>query len=99
MFRQRHKPTSFTAAWPSAREIAARLKGETRPDPSGNFACIAPSLTLSEGLMSPFFRLETLPVWSTRRPTAALGAARPRYIRATSDLTGPTRGVAPPLEQ
>ena len=39
MFRRRHKSTSFAVAYLPAREIAARLKGETRPDGSGNYAC------------------------------------------------------------
>ena len=42
MFRRRHRSASFAAAWPSAREIAAKLKGETRTDGSGNFACHCP---------------------------------------------------------
>jgi hypothetical protein len=36
-------------------------------------------------------RLETRPVSLTRRPTAALGAASPRHIRATSDYGTDTR--------
>ena len=42
MFRRRYKPASFAVTWPSAREIAAKLKGDTRPDASGNYACHCP---------------------------------------------------------
>jgi hypothetical protein len=34
--------SSSTVTWPSAREIAARLKGETRRDGSGNYSCHCP---------------------------------------------------------
>ena len=53
MFRQRHKPASLTAAWPSAREIAARLKGDTRPDGSGNYACHCPGPMHKNGDANP----------------------------------------------
>ena len=53
MFRQRHKPPSFTAAWPSAHEIAAKLKGETRPDGSGNYACGCPGPLHKNGDANP----------------------------------------------
>ena len=42
MFRRRHRPASFAVTYPSAREIAARLKGETRPDGSGNYSLPLP---------------------------------------------------------
>ena len=42
MFRRCDKPSPSTANYPSAREIAARLKGETRPDGSGNYSCHCP---------------------------------------------------------
>jgi putative DNA primase/helicase len=42
MLRRRHGPSSFAVAYPTAREIAARLKGETRPDGSGNYSCHCP---------------------------------------------------------
>ena len=53
MFRRRHKSTSFSAAWPSAREIAAKLKGETRPDASGNYACRCPGPMHKNGDANP----------------------------------------------
>ena len=42
MFRRNYRSPSFTADYPSAREIAARLKGETRPDGSGNYSLPLP---------------------------------------------------------
>ena len=42
MFRRCYRPQAFAVTYPSAREIAARLKGETRPDGSGNYACHCP---------------------------------------------------------
>jgi hypothetical protein len=53
MFRRRHKPGSFTAAWPTAREIAAKLGGETRPDASGNYSCHCPSPMHKNGDANP----------------------------------------------
>ena len=53
MFRRRHRSASFAAAWPSAREIAARLKGETRPDGSGNYACRCPGPMHKNGDANP----------------------------------------------
>ena len=53
MFRRRHRSASFAAAWPSAREIAAKLKGETRPDGSGNYACHCPGPMHKNGDANP----------------------------------------------
>jgi putative DNA primase/helicase len=53
MFRRLHKSPSFTALWPSAREIAAKLKGETRPDGSGNYACRCPGPSHKNGDANP----------------------------------------------
>jgi hypothetical protein len=39
---QYKRPASFAAIWPSAREIAARLGGDTRPDAAGNFSAHCP---------------------------------------------------------
>ena len=40
-------------AWPSAREIAARLKGETCSDGSGNYACRCPGPIHKNGDANP----------------------------------------------
>jgi putative DNA primase/helicase len=53
MFRRLHRSSSFTALWPSAREIAARLKGETRSDTSGNYACRCPGPLHKNGDSNP----------------------------------------------
>jgi putative DNA primase/helicase len=53
MFRRRYRPASVAAAWPTAREIAARLKGETRPDTSGNYACRCPGPLHRNGDINP----------------------------------------------
>jgi hypothetical protein len=53
MFRQHHRPSSFSTAYPSAREIAARLKGETRPDGSGNYSCRCPGPMHKNGDANP----------------------------------------------
>jgi hypothetical protein len=53
MFRQRPKPAFLAAAWPSAREIASRLKGETHPDGSGNYACHCPGPLHRNGDINP----------------------------------------------
>ena len=53
MFRRRHRSAFFAAAWPSAREIAAELKGETRPDGSGNYACRCPGPLHRNGDKTP----------------------------------------------
>jgi hypothetical protein len=45
--------SSPTVAWPSAREIAARLEGETRPDGSGNYACHCPGPLHKAGDANP----------------------------------------------
>jgi putative DNA primase/helicase len=42
MLRQYRRPPFFAVTYPSAREIAASLKGETRPDGSGNYSCHCP---------------------------------------------------------
>jgi hypothetical protein len=53
MYRRRHRPASFTMPWPPAPEIAARLKGETRPDTSGNYACRCPGPMHKNGDANP----------------------------------------------
>lgn len=53
MFSRRHRPTSLAVTWPSAREIAAKLKGETRPDGSGNYACRCPGPMHKNGDANP----------------------------------------------
>ena len=53
MFRQQRRPSSFARAWPTAREIAAQLKGETRPDGSGNYACRCPGPLHKHGDANP----------------------------------------------
>ena len=53
MFRQYRKLAPFAVAYPSAREIAARLKGETRPDGSGNYACHCPGPMHKHGDANP----------------------------------------------
>jgi hypothetical protein len=53
MFRQRYRSTFFALPWPSAREIAARLKGDTRPDGSGNYACHCPGPMHKRGDANP----------------------------------------------
>ena len=53
MLRRRHRSASFAAAWPSAREIAVKLKGETRPDGSGNYACRCPGPMHKNGDANP----------------------------------------------
>jgi putative DNA primase/helicase len=52
MFRRRHRPASFVN-WPSAREIAAKLKGDTRPDASGNYAAHCPGPLHKNGDANP----------------------------------------------
>jgi hypothetical protein len=39
--------------YPSAREISARLKGETRPDGSGNYSCHCPGPLHKNGDANP----------------------------------------------
>lgn len=53
MFRRHCRPTSFAVTYPSAREIAARLKGETRPDGSGNYSCHCPGPMHKNGHANP----------------------------------------------
>ena len=53
MFRRIPQAPSFAVAYPSAREIAARLKGETRPDGSGNYACHCPGPMHKNGDANP----------------------------------------------
>ena len=53
MFRRHCRPASFTVTYPSAREIAVRLKGETRPDGSGNYACHCPGPLHRNGDRTP----------------------------------------------
>jgi hypothetical protein len=53
MFHRRHRSTSFAVIYPSAREIAARLKGETRPDGSGNYSCRCPGPMHNNGDANP----------------------------------------------
>jgi hypothetical protein len=53
MLRQRHGPLSFAVAYPTACEIAARLKGETRPDGSGNYSCHCPGPMHKNGDANP----------------------------------------------
>ena len=53
MFRRRYRSSSFTVTYPSAREIAARLKGETRPDGSGNIRCHCPGPMHKNGDANP----------------------------------------------
>src|SRR5271166_506687 len=49
MFRR----PSFVVTWPSAREIAAKLGGGTRPDGSGNYACHCPGPMHKNGDANP----------------------------------------------
>jgi hypothetical protein len=53
MFRRYRRPPSFVVIYPSAREIAARLKGETRPDRSGNYSCRCPGPMHKNGDANP----------------------------------------------
>jgi putative DNA primase/helicase len=53
MFRRRYHSPFFTADYPSAREIAVRLKGETRPDGSGNYSCRCPGPLHRNGDANP----------------------------------------------
>jgi hypothetical protein len=53
MFRRHCRPTSFAVTYPSAREIAARLKGGTRSDGSGNYACHCPGPSHRNGDRTP----------------------------------------------
>jgi hypothetical protein len=53
MLRRRHRPPSFAVTWPSAREISAKLKGETRPDTSRNYACRCPGPMHKNGDTNP----------------------------------------------
>jgi hypothetical protein len=53
MFGKRRKSSSRAATWPSAREIAASLKGETRPDGSGNYAARCPGPMHKNGDANP----------------------------------------------
>jgi hypothetical protein len=45
--------SSSAVAWPSARDIAARLKGDARPDGSGNYSCHCPGPTHKNGDAHP----------------------------------------------
>ena len=53
MLRRAIGPPSFAVTYPSAREIAARLKGETRPDGSGNYSCHCPGPMHKNGDANP----------------------------------------------
>jgi hypothetical protein len=53
MFRRRYRPASFVVTYPSAREIAARFKGGTRPDGSGNSSCRFPGPIHKNGDQRP----------------------------------------------
>ena len=53
MFRRHYRPPSYAADYPSAREIAARLKGGTRPDGSGNYSCHCPGPMHKNGDINP----------------------------------------------
>ena len=53
MFRRRHRPAPLVVTWPSAREISARLGGDTRPDNGGNFACRCPGPMHKNGDANP----------------------------------------------
>jgi putative DNA primase/helicase len=53
MFRRYRRPPFFAVTYPSAREIAARLKGETRPDGSGNYSCHCPGPMHKNGDANP----------------------------------------------
>jgi hypothetical protein len=53
MLRRHHRPPSFAVTWPSAREISAKLKGETCPDASGNYACRCPGPLHKNGDKTP----------------------------------------------
>jgi putative DNA primase/helicase len=47
------KLSSSIATWPSAREIAARLGGDARPDGSGNYSCHCPGPMHKNGDANP----------------------------------------------
>jgi putative DNA primase/helicase len=53
VFRYRQRAPTFNASYPSAREIAAKLKGETRPDRSGNYSCRCPGPMHKNGDANP----------------------------------------------
>ena len=53
MFRRNYSPPFFAVTYPSARELAARLKGETRPDGSGNYSCHCPGPMHKNGDANP----------------------------------------------
>jgi hypothetical protein len=53
MFRQYRRPPCFAVTYPTARQIAARLKGETRPDGSGNHSCHCPGPLHKNGDANP----------------------------------------------
>ena len=48
-----YRPPSFDRTYPSAREVAASLKGDTRPDGSGNYACHCPGPLHKNGDKNP----------------------------------------------
>jgi hypothetical protein len=50
---QYRRQPSFTADYPSAREVSLRLKGETRPDRAGNYTCHCPGPTHKNGDANP----------------------------------------------
>ena len=53
MFRRHYRPVSFGVTYPSAREIAARLDGDARPDASGNYECHCPGPLHRRGDQTP----------------------------------------------
>jgi hypothetical protein len=53
MFHRCYRSPSFAVTYPSAREIAARLKAGTRPDGSGNYACHCPGPLHKNGDKNP----------------------------------------------
>jgi putative DNA primase/helicase len=53
MFRRYYRLPASTANYPSAREIAARLKGDTRRDGSGNYSCHCPGPMHANGDANP----------------------------------------------